>query len=80
MCAGKTTHIINGKRITLCEGELMFLVQNARQEILLAGEGNIAVNFIIRSSFFGKTLEMLGAEETPIRGFLLSSLLDAENK
>ena len=37
MCSGETTHIINGKRLVLKEGELLFLGQNARQEILPAG-------------------------------------------
>ena len=78
MCAGKTTHIINGKRIELCEGELLLLGQNATQEILPANENDIAVNFIIQPAFFDKTLEMLGAEETPIKNFLISSLFDRE--
>ncbi|MBR2381978.1 MAG: helix-turn-helix domain-containing protein [Clostridia bacterium] len=80
MCSGETTHIINGKPIKLREGELLFLGQNTRQEILPADEGDIAVNFIIQPSFFDKTLEMLGAEETPIKKFLLSSLLGEENQ
>lgn len=78
MCAGETTHIINGKKIKLSEGELLFLGQNATQEIFPAGEGDIAVNFIIQPAFFDKTLEMLGAEETPIKKFLISSLFDEE--
>lgn len=80
MCSGETTHIINGKELILKEGELLFLGQNACQEILPADEGDIAVNFIIQPSFFDKTLEMLGAEETPIKSFLLRSLLDGENQ
>lgn len=80
MCQGKTTHIINGKELVLKEGDLLFLGQNARQEILPASENDIAVNFIIQPSFFDKTLEMLGAEETPIKNFLLSSLFDGENQ
>lgn len=78
MCRGETTHIINGRRIKLCEGELLFLGQNARQEILPASEGDIAINFIIQPAFFDKTLEMLGAEETPLKKFLISSLFDGE--
>ena len=77
MCAGKTTHIINGKRIELCEGELLLLGQNATQEILPANENDIAVNFIIQPAFFDKTLEMLGAEETPIKNYQISSLFDS---
>ncbi len=80
MCAGVTTHIINGKLLLLKEGELLLLGQRARQEILPAGERDIAVNFIIRPSFFDKTLEMLGAEETPIKKFLLGALFEKENR
>ena len=46
MCAGATTHIINGKEIKLNEGELLLLGKNATQEILPARENDIAVNFI----------------------------------
>ena len=79
MCSGKTTHIINGKTIDLCEGELLFLGQNAKQEILPASGNDIAVNFIILPQFFNKTLEMLGAEETPLKKFLIESLFKEEN-
>lgn len=78
MCSGSTTHIIDEREILLKEGELLLLSRGARQEILPAGEGDIAVNFIIKESFFDKTLEMLGAEDTPIKNFLVSSLLDSE--
>ena len=48
MCQGSTRHLINDTPITLHEGELLLLGQNTRQEILPAGEGDIAVNFIVR--------------------------------
>ncbi len=80
MCSGQTTHIINGRAIVLHEGELLLLGQNASQEILPAGENDIAINFIIQPSFFDKTLEMIGTEDTPIKRFLLSSLLENENR
>lgn len=80
MCSGQTEHIINDKKIVLCEGELLFLGQNARQEILPADRDDIAVNFIIQPSFFGKTLEMLGSVEGPIRSFLIKSLFEGQNK
>lgn len=79
MCSGKTTHIINGKAIDLNEGELLFLGQNAKQEILPASGNDIAVNFIILPQFFNKTFEMLGAEETPLKKFLIESLFKEEN-
>ncbi len=78
MCSGETTHIINGKKIRLREGELLFLGQNASQEILPAGDGDIAINFIIQPAFFDKTLDVLGAEETPIKNFFINSLFDSK--
>ncbi len=74
MCKGQTTHIINGEQVLLREGELLFLSRNARQEILPAGEGDIAVNFIILPQFFDNVLTMLGDEETPLRRFIIDSL------
>ena len=74
MCRGQTEHRVNGREITLYEGELLMLGQNARQSIAPAGEGDIAVNIIVRPAFFSATLPYLGEEETPLRRFLVSCL------
>lgn len=79
MCQGSTHHIINGNILTLREGELLFLGQNARQEILPAGEEDIALNFIILPAFFHRSLELLGTEDTPIKRFLIESLFNEES-
>lgn len=74
MCAGETRHTVNGSPITLRRGELLMLGRNARQSIEPAGEGDIAVNFIVRPAFFSGTLPFLGEEETPLRRFVVSCL------
>ena len=74
MCQGTTTHIANGTRIQLQQGELLFLGQGASHEILPAAQGDLAVNFIIQPPFFDKALEMLDEEETPLRKFIVDSL------
>lgn len=74
MCCGSTTHIVNEKTITLREGELLLFGQGATQEILPAGENDIAVNFIIMPQFFDKVLEMLDGGKTPLRTFIVDSL------
>ena len=51
MCQGTTTHIVNGNQVVLEQGDLLFLNQNAVQEILPAGEYDIAVNFIVLPEF-----------------------------
>jgi len=74
MCQGSTVHIVNGVRVELSAGELLLLGQNALQEILPAGEDDIAVNFIIRPEFFSATLSYLGDDETPLRKFIVDCL------
>jgi len=80
MCAGSTTHIINGEKLTLREGELLFLCQSAKQEIYPAGYDDIAVNFIVLPDFFNLILQMIGEEDTPIRIFLLDCLRNKKSQ
>ena len=74
MCCGQTIHKVNGKQITLHQGDLLMLGQNAVQSIEAAGVDDIAVNFIVRPSFFSATLPYLGEEETPLRDFIVRCL------
>lgn len=74
MCCGSTTHIINGNtRVVLETGDLLFLNRNATQEILPAGENDIAVNFIILPEFFDRTFLMMN-ERSALQEFLVGSL------
>lgn len=74
MCAGSTTHLVNGRRIALQPGELLFMNQKATHEIFEAGEQDIAVNFIVLPEFFTNVLTLMGEEETPLRRFLVDCL------
>ena len=74
MCQGSTTHILNGNEIVLEQGDLLFLNQNAVQEILPAGEDDIAVNFIVLPEFLDTAFSMMGDEENQLRDFLVGSL------
>ena len=74
MCSGQTTHLVNGKRILLCQGELLMLSQSATHQVMRSGEGDVAVNFIVLPDFFTTTLSVIGEEETPLRRFLVDCL------
>ena len=52
--------------MVLQEGDLLFLNQNAVQEILPAGKDDIAVNFIVLPEFFDTAFFMMGEEENMI--------------
>ena len=77
MCRGETSHLIDGRSIVLKEGELLFLNQNAQQEILPAGENDVAVNFIILPEFFDVAFKMLGEGENLLRDFLVGCLCES---
>lgn len=74
MCTGQTVHIVNGNRIELHQGELLFMNQSATHEILEAKESDVAVNFIVLPEFFNNVLTFMGEEETPLRRFLVDCL------
>ena len=74
MCSGETRHLVNGSEVLLKEGELLFMSQNASQEIFPASENDIAVNFIILPEFFDQSLSMIGTESSLIRDFLIECL------
>lgn len=79
MCAGSTRHTVNGKELTLGQGDLLFLSQRATHQVGLAGEGDVAVNFIVLPDFFSQSLAALGEEETPLRRFLVDCLVGGHN-
>ena len=74
MYCGSTQHIVDGVSIELLQGELVFLNQNAVQEISPAGIDDIAVNFIILPEFFDYALIMMGEEENLVRNFVIDCL------
>ena len=74
MYSGETTHIVDGKKILLKQGELLFMNQSATHEVCQAGEGDIAVNFIVLPEFFSTPLALIGEEPTPLHKFLVDCL------
>lgn len=74
MCSGTTHHIINKEDVILQTGELLFLNQNAVQEIYPARETDLAVNFIILPEFFDYSLKMMEEEENLLRDFIVDCL------
>ncbi|MBQ1288336.1 MAG: helix-turn-helix domain-containing protein [Erysipelotrichaceae bacterium] len=74
MVKGSTTHFIDGKMITLNQGDLLFMNQNAEQEILPAGKEDIAVNFMILPSFFDDSFNAIYRESNALKDFVISCL------
>ena len=79
MCRGTTTHIVSNHKITLSEGDILFLSQQAEQEILPAGANDIAINFIILPEFFDKVFLLLEGEKNPLSEFLMSCVFKSQS-
>ena len=74
MCQGTTTHIVDGNRVVLEQGDLLFINQHAVQEIEPAKEEDIAINFIIVPEFFNMAFSMMGDENNALKDFLIGTL------
>lgn len=74
MCCGRTHHVIDGTDVFLEKGDVLFLSQNAVQEIYPAGEMDIAVNFIILPEFFNYALQLMGKDKNLLRDFVVDCL------
>lgn len=74
MYSGQTTHIINDTNEVILEsGDVLFLNQNAYQEIVPAGPDDIAINFIVLPEFFDIAFSMMDNQNI-LRDFIIGSL------
>ena len=60
VCEGSLTNIIDGKKVIVNKGELLFLNQFTKHEILKAGQNDIAINFMVLPEFFDVAYSMAG--------------------
>lgn len=76
---GTITNIINGEEIQLKKGDLLFLNPHVLHSIKACNINDIAINFIIKPSFFDTTLSML-EEKNFITNFLIDTLKSNNTK
>ena len=79
VCEGSLTNIIGGKEVVIEAGELLFLNQFTRHEILPAGKNDIAINFMILPEFFDVAYTMAGSNNI-LADFLVHVLRQNEEK
>ena len=60
VCEGSLTNIIDGKKVVVNKGELLFLNEFTKHEILKAGQNDIAINFMVLPEFFDVAYSMAG--------------------
>ncbi|WP_308783678.1 AraC family transcriptional regulator [uncultured Blautia sp.] len=60
VCEGAVTNIIGDKKVVIRKGELLFLNQFTRHEILPARKDDIVINFMVLPEFFDVAYTMAG--------------------
>ena len=79
VCEGSLTNIIDGKKVAVNKGELLFLNQFTKHEILPAGEDDIAINFMVLPEFFDVAYSMAGNNNVLV-DFLVNVLRQDEER
>ena len=79
VCEGHLTNIIDGKQVVVRKGELLFLNQFTRHEILPAGESDIVINFMVLPEFFDVAYSMAGSNNV-LADFLVNVLRQDEER
>ncbi len=70
---GKITHIINGERLVLKKGDILFMNKNIKHSILKADKEDIGINFIVSNTFLNHIIK--NVEQNPvISGFLMRNI------
>lgn len=79
VCQGQLTNVIGGREVVIRKGELLFLNQFTRHEILPAGKDDIAINFMILPEFFEVAYTMAGNNNV-LADFLVNVLRQDEER
>lgn len=80
MYQGTKTNIVNNETVVLNKGDILFMTQNCKHEILPSTDQDIAVNFVVLPHFFEKALEMLNSEESLLHSFIIQCLRGDNSK
>lgn len=76
--SGEIEEIVDGNKITIRQGEIIFLGKNSKHEFLPAKENDILLNFIILPEFFDFIIPFIDSDGT-IKNFLINLLSDKES-
>lgn len=71
--SGSVTHVINGEEITVHTGELLFLNQNIKHKIYACGENDLAMNVMIRPTYFRSIINSIGSDNI-LADFMINAL------
>lgn len=79
VCQGKVVNLIGGKSVEVRQGELLFLNQYTKHEILPSDMDDLAVNFMVLPEFFDVASRMIGKNNV-LADFLVNILRQNQEK
>ena len=77
---GKMTQLINGKEITLHQGDVCILDLNTAHEILPLSENDIVITIDMRKKYFTASFLSRLSTQGLVSRFLINALLESQNK
>lgn len=75
--SGEVTQVLDGNKITLKQGEMVFISKNSKHEFLPAGEDDILLNFIVLPEFFDYIIPFIDKSGN-LKKFLLNLLSNTD--
>ncbi len=76
---GSLTHEIEGKTVKMTEGDLLIMNRNVHHSVALCGQEDIMINFIMLPEYFERSMKLAELEDSPMRRFFFSCILDTDN-
>ena len=76
--AGGITHVIDGEKIGLARGDILFLNRHTRHSVLRAGQEDIGINFIVSNDFLKQVFR--NVRNDPIMSGFLTRNFDSDGE
>ena len=76
---GKMVHYINDRRVELKKDEILLLGEGVEHRIEKSGINDLAMNVIIRPSFFSSLLSSFSSQDSALKRFVLDTMKGKEN-
>ena len=77
---GSLTHIVENKKITLKEGDLLIMNRAATHSVEPCGKEDVMVNIVVLPEFFDRVLDISGLEDSPMRRFFWDCIVNTDGR
>ena len=77
--SGSVAQRIEENRVVLQQGDLLIMNRNVYHTVEVCGQDDILINIMVLPEYFDRVLTLSGTEDSPMRRFFLSCILDTDH-